>query len=174
MQKIPIGIVHGRFQPPHNGHIRFMQEAFNRAEHVIIGICTPAICTEEEAERTGYPCAPHMNPFTHQERIEMITLALTDVGILKEQFSFIPFPSDYQNIEVLVPKDSVFFMSVTSEHDQRKITYLESRGFHIETIFSLPENSPRERSSTIRTQSENWENMVPECVLEYIKNTRLG
>ncbi len=135
MQKIPLGIVHGRFQPPHNGHIRFMQEAFNRAEHVIIGICTPAICTEEEAERTGYPCAPHMNPFTHQERIEMITLALTDVGILKEQFSFIPFPSDYQNIEVLVPKDSVFFMSVTSEHDQRKITYLESRGFHIETIF---------------------------------------
>ncbi len=147
-----------------------MQEVFKRGEHVIIGICTPTICTDEEAERTGYPCAPHMNPFTHQERVDMITLALTDVGIQKEQFSFISFPSDYKNIETLLAKDSVFFMSVTSEHDQKKITYLESKGFHIETIFALPENSPRESGNAIREKMEGWEKMVPKVVKDYLKN----
>lgn len=169
MQKIPFGIIHGRFQPPHNGHIRFLLEAFNHAEHVIVGICTPTICTDEEAERTGYPCAPHMNPFSHTERIDMITLALMEAGIPKDRYSFIPFPSDYKNIESIVPRNTIFFMSVTSEHDQKKITYLKSKGFDIETIFTLSNDSERERGSSIRNKSENWKQMVPESVYKYMK-----
>jgi cytidyltransferase-like protein len=169
MQKIPLGIVHGRFQPPHNGHIRFMQEAFKRAEHVIIGICTPTICTDAEAERTGYPCAPHMNPFTHQERAEMITLALSEAGIETSRYSFLPFPSDYKNIESFVPADTVFFMSVTSEHDQKKIAHLESKIFRVDTIFELPEDNNREKGSVIRTKGKNWEQMIPESIMKYMK-----
>ena len=170
MQKIPLGIVHGRFQPPHNGHVRFIQEALNRADHVIIGICTPTICTEEEAELTGYPCAPHMNPFSHNERIDMITLALAEISVPKNHYSFIPFPSDYQNIDSIVSKDTVFFMSVTSEHDQKKIDHLRNKDYKVETILSLPDDTNRESSSIIRKQLEGWEKIAPQSVVEYIKN----
>ncbi|MBP7804787.1 MAG: DUF3750 domain-containing protein [Candidatus Pacebacteria bacterium] len=172
--KLTHGVIHGRFQPPHNGHIRIMIDALKRVTHLTIGICTPTICTKEEAEKTGYPCTAELNPFNFEERKQMITAALLEVGLLKERFTCVPFPSDYKNIETLVPKESVFFMSVTGEGDRKKITHLESLGYTTKTIYQNDEGASRERSGLIRAEAENgnsdWENMVPESVKKYLKN----
>ncbi len=177
MQKIRIAVVHGRYQPPHNGHIRYILTAFEKAEHLLIGVCTPEICSDEEAERTGYPCAPHLNPFSYEDRKTMIGLALTEQGISPSRYTIIPFPSDYKNIETLVPRDAVFFMSVTSEHDAKKIEYLQQKGFAVETIFSQQHETPREKGGYVRTSvragTNDWETMVPESVQKYIKENDL-
>ncbi len=174
--KILTGVVHGRFQPPHNGHIRYILKALEKTEHLIIGICTPKICTDEEAARTGYPCTPALNPFTYQERVDMITLALSEAGVEKSRYECIPFPSDYENIESLIPKASVFLMSVTGAADTKKIAYLQERGYTVETIVSLPEGEERERSGIVREGGNNstiWEDIVPQSVAEYIRKNDL-
>jgi nicotinamide-nucleotide adenylyltransferase len=177
MQKIPIAVVHGRYQPPHNGHLRYMLMAFEKAEHILIGVCTPEICSDEEAERTGYPCSPHLNPFSYEDRKAMISLALTEQNILPSRYTIIPFPSDYKNIETLIPHNAVFFMSVTSEHDSKKIEHLKQKGFVVETIFSQPNETPREHGEqvrdSVRAGTADWQDIVPEAVQQYIRKNNL-
>ena len=168
-----VGVVHGRFQPPHSGHIRYILSALERAQHLIIGICTPAICTEEESARTGYPCTPALNPFTHDERADMIRAALDEAGISHDRYSFTAFPSDYKNIKDLLPKGTVFFMSVTGAGDTRKTSYIERLGFRTETLIQIPEESARERSGLVRelgkTADPAWEHQVPKSIAAYMK-----
>jgi len=168
-----IGVVHGRFQPPHNGHIRYILAALEKADRVIIGICTPAICTKEEAARTGYPCTRALNPFTYSERVAMITLALWEADVAPERYEFVAFPSDYKNIEAIIPKGAVFLMSVTGGSDSEKIEHLQTLGYAVETVFSILPELDRERSGHIRESGRagdgSWEHMVPKCVAGYMK-----
>ncbi len=172
-EKISVGVVHGRFQPPHNGHIRYILAALGRAEHVLVGICTPEACTEAEAARTGYPGAPHLNPFTHAERAGMIAAALEEAGIARDRYSFIPFPSDYQGLGELLPKNAVFLMSVTADSDKEKISYLERLGFKAETVYFILENGRHERSGLVRERGAeadpSWEDLVPPSIARYIR-----
>ncbi len=170
--KVEIGFVHGRFQPPHNGHIRYILSALEKREHVRIGICTPEICTQEEADRTGYPCTKELNPYSYDERVEMLTSALREVGVNDSSYSFIPFPSDYKNIETLLPKDTLFFISKTSADDDKKIRAIIDAGFKTETLIDIPEGTHRERSGHVRDQSENWENIVPKSIADYITSKK--
>lgn len=171
-KKIQNGIVHGRFQPPHNGHIRYMLSALERCEHLTIGISTPKICTEEEAKQTGYPCTAALNPFTHEERADMIRLSLEEAGVGSDRYTVIPFPSDYKDIKTLLPKDGVFLMSITSAGDRKKITYLQEEGFKVETIMTHDESAVRDRSGAVRTNAKegvDWEHMVPKAIAQYLK-----
>ncbi len=146
-----------------------MLSALEKAKHVIIGVCTPEICTDEEAERTGYPCAPHMNPFSYQERCEMIDAALADAGVEKERYSFLSFPSDYKNIEILLPNDAILFISVTGKGDQDKIDHLRGQGISVETILSLTDGEKKEGSGHIRTRAAGWQQMIPAAVQTYLE-----
>jgi cytidyltransferase-like protein len=174
---ITTGIVHGRYQPPHNGHLRYILLALEKAEHVIIGICTPKVCTDEEAALSGFPCNPARNPFTHEEREDMIGNALVAEGIDPERFSFIAFPSDYADLESVVNKNTVFFMSITSEADRKKVAHIQSLGYGTDTLVVIDEGEERESSDAIRTEAalgdESWELAVPEAVATYIKERDL-
>lgn len=166
------GIVHGRFQPPHNGHIRYLLGALTRAEHLTIGICTPEFCSDEVAQATGFPCTEALNPFSYTERVEMIKAALEEAGVARDRYSFIPFPSDYRDIGTLVPKDTIFMMSVTSPSDEKKIDYLRSLGYQAETVMTIPETESRERSGAVRriaAESGDWQSMVPPAIAGYIR-----
>ncbi|MEI8130457.1 MAG: DUF3750 domain-containing protein [bacterium] len=172
-KKYPVGLVHGRFQPPHVGHIAYILRALERAEHVMIGICTPEICTEADAARTGYPCAPHQNPLTNDERVDMLTLALEAEGVDRTRYSFIAFPSDYKNSKALLPKGTIFLMSVTGPSDTKKIDYLKKIGFRAEVVITIPESSDRARSGLVRENAHNgdqWKTVLPPAIIKYIED----
>ena len=169
-------IVHGRFQPPHNGHLTYMLSALDRAEHVIIGICTPEICSQEFADQTGYPCTAEVNPFSHQARMKMIEQALLDKGIARERFSFVAFPSDYKNIHEIVPTNTVFYISQTGSIDSKKKQFLESMGYTTDTII-LAEGERAESGQKIRASlkegDNEWKKLVPNAIKEYLENNLL-
>ena len=172
-QNIPYGIIHGRFQPPHNGHIRYILAGLKETQHLYIGICTPDLCTQEEADKTGYPCTAELNPFTHKERIDMLTLALDEQHIPRERYSLIAFPSDYTHIEKLIPKNTVFLMSITSPSDTIKNRYIQSLGYQTKTIIELTTEEREEKAGIVREGLKNgtdkWESIVPASVAQYIK-----
>jgi len=169
---LPLGIVHGRFQPPHNGHLRYILAALTRAQRVIIGVATPKLCSEEEAARTGYPCTATLNPFSYDERIGMLSAALGAAGIPAERYSFIAFPSDYANLQTIVPPSTVFLMSITSEGDTRKAVHLTSLGYATEAVISLPEDEDREHAEAVRASArsgtDGWKALVPPAVAAYM------
>jgi cytidyltransferase-like protein len=173
LHRIPLGIAHGRFQPPHNGHVRYVLAALERAERVIVGICTPELCTEEEAARTGYPCVPEHNPFSYAERAGMLAAALDEAGVSPARYSFAALRSDYADVESAIPKNAVFLMSVTGAGDAAKIAHLASLGYATETIMELPSGTVREEGSGVRDglrQGDgSWKDLVPESVRGYLE-----
>ena len=171
--RIPLAAVHGRFQPPHNGHVRYILAALDRADHVFVGICTPAICTPEEAASTGYPCTAAENPFTFAQRAEMLTLALEAAGIAQERYSFADFPSDYAGVTALFPTGTAFFLASTGNSDTAKATHLERLGLATETVITLPNDEWRERGGDIRQGladgTDDWARLVPPAIAEYLR-----
>ena len=166
------GIVHGRFQPPHNGHIKYIMAALKQADHVTIGICTPVICSKEVAATTGYPCTQEENPYAFQERVDMIDAALCASGVPSDRYSFAEFPSDYTGVKTLFPDGSVFFLSKTGTGDNAKATHLEGLGLLTETVITLPYEEWRERSGDIRdglaSGNDSWKQLVPPVIAEYL------
>ncbi|MBP6884610.1 MAG: DUF3750 domain-containing protein [Candidatus Pacebacteria bacterium] len=170
-KKIGTGIVHGRFQPPHNGHLRYILSALEKTNHLYIGICTPEICTREESERTGFPCTAELNPFSFEERRDMIALALDAENVKQNKYTIIPFPSDYKNIKDILLPNTVFLMSITGDGDSAKISFIKKMGYDVKTILTLDKDVDRERSGKVRdsaTEGADWKNLVPPAVAEYI------
>ena len=164
-------IVHGRFQPPHNGHIRYILEALSRTDHLTIGICTPDICTEEYSKQTGYPCTKELNPYTHTQRSEMISITLDNENISKDRYSIVPFPSDYKDVKKLISKDTVFFISHTSTNDSTKKDFIESLGYNCEIIMQVKNNrneSGQKIRDSIANKDDTWKTLVPKAVVEYL------
>jgi cytidyltransferase-like protein len=167
------GIVHGRFQPPHNGHIQYILKALEQADHITIGICTPKICTEEEAQITGYPCTSELNPFTHNERASAIEDTLRDAGISSARYTIIPFPSDYKDIQSIIQNDKVFFISHSGDLDTRKKYFLEDLGYKTETILSVKDSrteSGQKIRDLIASGDPLWKSLVPEAVKNLIES----
>jgi nicotinamide mononucleotide adenylyltransferase len=126
--------------------------------------------------RTGYPCAPKLNPFSYEERVAMLTLPLDAFDIPNHRYSFIPFPSDYKNLSALIPCDAVFLMSTTSNNDAKKIAHIESLGYKTKSIITIPPDQERHRSGAVRdsaTAGTDWKTMVHPAIADYIEKNKL-
>ena len=159
-------LVHGRFQPFHNGHLWLVIQALAQAEHVLIGICTPEICSQEIAEQTGYPCTAEQNPYSYTDRVRMITDSLTEKGIDPDRYTCMPFPSDYSGVSESIPHDTIFLLSVANESDTQKADYIRTLGFEVETtrIPSVRNESGSHIRSLVQANSQPWHELVPPAV----------
>jgi nicotinamide-nucleotide adenylyltransferase len=79
------GFYPGRFQPFHKGHLSAVKQALMGVDFLYIGIGS-----------AQYSHTPE-NPFTADERQEMIRGALTENGITEKQFKIIPIPDIHSN-----------------------------------------------------------------------------
>jgi bifunctional NMN adenylyltransferase/nudix hydrolase len=77
MRKYHFAVFVGRFQPPHNGHIEVCEQALANADHLII-----LIGSADGSRNTK-------NPFTFEERADMMVWALPDYH---GRVSFLPLP----------------------------------------------------------------------------------
>ena len=102
-----IGVVHGRFQPLHLGHLNnYILEAKKRCEFLIVGITNA-----DERNRIPNKNEPHRhksenNPLTFIERLKIIYEALKDNGVSPKNFYIVPFPISFPNLIInYVPID---------------------------------------------------------------------
>lgn len=76
-RKRTFGVYIGRFEPPHQAHLLVMQEALESVQKLIV-----VIGSARAARNTK-------NPFTAEERQEVITAMLRDAGIPKSRLHFV-------------------------------------------------------------------------------------
>ncbi|MBU1683343.1 nicotinamide-nucleotide adenylyltransferase [Patescibacteria group bacterium] len=98
------GLYTGRFQPFHLGHLSAVKQALNDVDFLYIGIGSAQYSHKE------------YNPFTADERKEMIEKALEENQIPKDRYKIIPIPDIHDNtawpghVEALVPEFDIVFV----------------------------------------------------------------
>ena len=87
----PLGMVHGRFQPFHNGHLAYVLAAAGRCERLLVGITNPdpARTIPEDADPKRH--LPEANPFTYTERLLMVEESVAETRV-DVPVHVIPFP----------------------------------------------------------------------------------
>lgn len=99
------GLLIGRFQPFHYGHLKALKFALTKVEKLWIGIGSSNKPLQKQ------------NPFSAQEREEMITTSIDSAMKQKIRIYYIPDLENHEkwveNIENLVPKFDIVFSNDT-------------------------------------------------------------
>ena len=155
-----VGLLVGRFQPFHFGHLAAVKFALKKVDYlyVIVG------SAQRSHERD--------NPFTAAERISMIKSALDGNGVDPSKWMAIPIPDAdshsvwVSSVESMVPKFDIVFTNDT-------LTFLLFKEEGI-TVRAIPYMDRKRYSATnVRTrilERQNWESLVPEQVARLVKD----
>jgi nicotinamide-nucleotide adenylyltransferase len=156
------GLYIGRFQPFHLGHLSAVRQAMTQVGRLIIGIGSSAENHEPE------------NPFTLQERIKMITLALKEVEIPEKNFTIIPIPDINDDakwpgyVKSLAPRFDVIF---TNSDIVRKLFEKYENGTTIKPInfeLNISGTSVRRKMNT----NADWQSDMPPSVAAYLEKIK--
>ena len=162
-----IGLLIGRFQPFHLGHLHAVGFALSKAEKVWLGIGS----SNRRPERK--------NPFTASERRDMIESSLEPAMASKTGIYYIPDLNDHakwaRSIDLLVPE----YEAVFTNDKMTQLAYYKHRA----SVIPIPFSSRDELSGTnIRSRIANgksWEHLVPRGTRETlnridVRNRLLG
>jgi len=156
------GILIGRFQPPHKGHVEVSKQILREVDELIVGIGSA-----QESHTLE-------NPFTAGERALMISKALSEADINLSRVHIIPIP-DVNNHAIWVSHVvslSPPFSVVYSGNPLVKRLFKES-GFEVKTppMFKRKEYWGSEiRDRMIK--GGKWEQLVPKSVLEVMREIK--
>lgn len=153
------GLMMGRFQPFHLGHLDLVKQILKECDEVVIAVTSSQFNYLEK------------DPFTAGERIEMIHNSIKESDLdltrciilsLENQFNIAAWPSYLRSMlphfdKVYSGNDYVKMLLADSNIDVVTPSFLDRGQF----------NATKIRKMII--SDENWEKMVPSAVSEFIK-----
>ena len=156
-------MIHGRFQPFHNGHLEYLKGAAARCEEVFVGITNPDPARIKPEASDPLRHLPESNPFSYVERLLMVKAAAADAGIEAERVHVIPFPVNEPELwPAYVPEGVVQFIRLFSDWGGTKIERLRQAGYE---VVVLDEGAEKEISGAdVRAalrEDGDWERLVP-------------
>ena len=169
-------MIHGRFQPFHNGHLEYLRAAVEQCENLVIGI-TNADPTQIFEEATSeHRHLPESNPFTFFQRSVMIRELLIEESIPLERSLIIPFPvHSPERWRYYLPPNVVHYLRVFSPWEQAKVDRLRQQGYAVEVLH--PGVSKAVEATEVRRRmadGESWEELVPPSVARVIHRMQQG
>ena len=178
MMKNKLGVIHGRFQGLHLGHLEFLLEAFNRSEFVYIGISNPDPLLSKKDKADLKRSKEISNPFTFFDRLQMIKGSLLDEGLGENRFTIVPFPISYPElIEYYVPKDATYHLTIYDEWGEKKLATLKELNLETDVMWRRTMEDRFTTGSEVRNKIANnmeWSHLVPSYVYNYIRKNRLN
>ena len=164
------GMIHGRFQPFHNGHLEYLRFALDRCETLLIGITNADPSQIAEEATSDHRHRAGANPFTFFERLTMIRETLADDGVPPDRTIIIPFPVNLPDRwRYYLPPDVVHYVRVFSPWEQTKVDRLRAEGYAAEVL--SPGAEKRFEATEVRRRmasGERWEALVPPAVARVI------
>jgi cytidyltransferase-like protein len=157
------GMIHGRFQPFHNGHLEYLRGAAARVDEVFVGITNPDPLRIKPEASDPLRHLPESNPYSYVERLLMVEAAGADAGIEAARLHVIPFPVNEPELwDAYVPRDVVQFIRLFSDWGGTKLERLQAAGFE---VVVLDEGAEKQLSGAdVRAalrEGGNWERLVP-------------
>ena len=162
-------MIHGRFQPFHNGHLEYLRGAAERSDEVFVGITNPDPQRIKEEATDPLRHLPESNPFTYVERLLMIEAVAKDEGILAARD-----PVSRQRtgaLERLCARGVTQYLRLFSEWGGTKLERMREAGYE---VVILDEGAEKQISGTdvrdaLRSGGE-WEALVPAGVVRVIRS----
>lgn len=162
------GSIHGRFQPFHNGHLRYALAALDQVDFLYVGLTR--IFSEPSAIESA---APHRlratsNPLTYSERSDLIRLSLRNAGVPAERFEIGPFPIEkVERLPEFFPTDFPCFTTIVDDWNREKIALLKHAGYEVVVLVGEAWADDAIGSGTMIRQliadgDEGWRRYIPE------------
>lgn len=159
------GVIHGRFQPLHNDHMKYILAGKDRCEHLIVGITNPDPCLTAEDEADPERSSSAANPLTYYERYVILNEALLEAGTKYRKFSVVPLPINNPELyKYYVPLDAVFFLTIYDRWGSRKRDLFNSQGLRTEVMWERSIDQKGLTGKEIRSrmmEGKPWEDLVP-------------
>lgn len=168
------GIVLGRFQPLHFGHVEYLDAAKRGCQRLFIGITNPdsgpGTITEADAKRS----LSENNPFSYIDRHLMIERALLELGWPPESFCIMAAPiTDPTRLASYLPTPTLseFFVTIYDEWGEQKAEEITALGYATTTLWRRTYDERFTSGTFVRNAMRNgepWEHLVPAGVASYI------
>ncbi|MFF4026299.1 adenylyltransferase/cytidyltransferase family protein [Nocardia elegans] len=175
----PYGIVLGRFQPLHHGHVEYLDAAKERCERLFIGITNPdtsqATIDEADVKRSR----SENNPFSYIDRHLMIERALLELDWPSESFCLIAAPiTNPVRLAAYLPSPdkSEFFVTIYDEWGEQKAREISALGYVTTTLWRRTYEERFTSGTFVREairSGKRWEHLVPPGVSNYIVENKL-
>ncbi len=159
-QKYPIGLIIGRFQPLHNGHVYLFKKALETVEFLKIGVGSSQMSNQPK------------NPFSYEERRRFIESALNDENIAPTDFEVYPIPDLFdfekwmESIFLVVQNFDVIF---TNNLWIGRL--IQKRGKIL--VYGLKYNFCKFNGSYIRELMQKgnleWKSLVPSSIIPFLE-----
>ena len=144
------GLLIGRFQPFHLGHLEAVNFVLNKVENLWIGIGSSNKYNEKK------------NPFSADDRRKMITLSVDDSIITRIKIFDIPDVGDHEkwtySIDKIVPEYNLVF-----SNDEFTKTLFEKREMNVVPV--VLKDRGKLSGTNIReliADDKNWQDLVPQ------------
>jgi len=162
-------MIHGRFQPFHNGHLEYLRGAAARSDEVFVGITNPDPARIREEPSDPLRHLPESNPFSYVERLLMVEAVADDEGI---RAHVIPFPVNEAELwDAYVPRGVTQFLRLFSEWGGTKLERMREAGYE---VVVLDEGVDKALSGAdVREAMRgggDWESLVPAGVVRVIRS----
>ena len=172
-----LGFICGRFQPFHNGHLKYAIEAKKRCKTLIIGLTQPDIENLSESTKKNERAEPFNNPLTYDERCEIITASLLENGFVFDSFEFKRFPLDTPEVlGEFIPKTVTVYTNKLEKWNSDKENILSNAGYKVEVLWE-DYNSNKISGTDIRNDLLNdescWKNDVSSSTVELLNKLNL-
>ncbi|TFG18485.1 MAG: hypothetical protein EU530_09250 [Promethearchaeota archaeon] len=159
-QKYPIGLIIGRFQPLHNGHVYLFKKALEIVECLKIGVGSSQMSNQPK------------NPFSFNDRQMFIEAALNDENIAPTDFEVYPIP-DLFNFEKWM--ESIFLIvqnfDVIFTNNLWIGRLIQKRGKIL--IYGLKYNISKFNGTNIRELMRKgnleWKSLVPSSIIPFLE-----
>lgn len=153
------GILIGRMQPVHNGHMEVIKRILEEVDEIVIGIGSAQLSHEVK------------DPFTAGERILMMTQALAEIDVDPSRYYIIPMQDINFNaiwashVKMLTPPFSIVY----SGNPLVKQLFAEE-GYEVRQppLYDRIHLSGTEVRRRI-LEDENWQELVPKATADLLK-----
>jgi cytidyltransferase-like protein len=171
------GVIHGRFQPLHLDHMKYLMAGKSRCDFLYIGITNPDPHLTRYEETNPHRSLSGSNPFTYFERMKMIIDSMQEFGVSRSEFDTIPFPINLPDrLKYYAPRNAVYFVVIYDAWGEHKFQLLKSLGLEVEVMWRRTNDAIGITGSEIRTlmrQNKSWEHLVPKSVANLIHSEKL-
>ena len=163
------GMIHGRLQPFHNGHLEYLRGAAERSDEIFVGITNPDPTRIKEEPSDPLRHLPESNPFSYVERLLMVTAVAEDEGM---RAHVIPFPVNEPELwAAYVPQGVTQYLRLFSDWGGTKLERMRDAGYE---VVILDEGASKELSGAeVRAamrEGRAWQELVPPGVARVISS----